>query len=110
MDEDVVSDTNMDDYQQKNDNTGSKRKKNEDYIETQLKAYILRLKSDDIPTLIGVEPNSIDADQWSTFLETAKKASEESKRTAEWTYVGALFSQTYSVVQKSKEKTNRDEK
>ncbi|CAG8838832.1 12304_t:CDS:1, partial [Gigaspora margarita] len=107
---DDTSDTNMENNQPKIANTRSKRKKNENYVKTQLKTYILRLKSDDIPTLIGVKPNSIDADQWSTFLEIAKKASEESKCTAEWTYVSALFRQTYYVVQKSKERINRDKK
>ncbi|CAG8718348.1 31683_t:CDS:2 [Gigaspora margarita] len=103
---DDTSDTNMENNQPKIANTRSKRKKNEDYIETQLKTYILRLKSDNIPTLIGVEPNSIDANQWSTFLETAKKASEESKCTAEWTYVSALFS--ISVTQSSRIKAAYD--
>ncbi|CAG8853875.1 14867_t:CDS:1, partial [Gigaspora margarita] len=88
----------------------SKRKKNEDYIEAQLKAYILRLKSDNIPTLIGIEPNSIDADQYSIFLEIVKKASEESKHIAKWTYISVLFRQIYYIVQKSKEKINRDKK
>ncbi|CAG8709023.1 29644_t:CDS:1, partial [Racocetra persica] len=107
-----VSDTNIDDNQSKNDgdSTKTKRKKYEDYLETQLKAYILRLKTDDISTHVGVEPNSIDHKQWSTFLKTVKTTSEELKRRAELTYVGVLFSQTYKVMQKSKERIFKDDK
>ncbi|CAG8755944.1 13495_t:CDS:1, partial [Racocetra persica] len=103
-DSDIIMDDNP-----LNKDSSKKRKSNKEYIETQLKAYISRLKSDNIPIDFGSEPKSTDHKQWSTYFKKVKQNLEEMKHNAEWAYVGALIIQTHKMMQISKNKTFKDD-
>ncbi|CAG8571465.1 12751_t:CDS:1, partial [Gigaspora margarita] len=82
----------------------NKKKSNKEYVETQLKAYISKLKT--TKQYENVEPISIDGTEWSTYIRSRKDASEKLKSDAEFAYVGALFSHVYKVVEAANTKKN----
>ncbi|CAG8829202.1 17816_t:CDS:2, partial [Gigaspora margarita] len=73
-------------------NKKNARKSNKQYVETQLKAYISKLKS--TKQYDNVEPISID------------NFSEKLKSDVEFAYMGALFSHAYKVMEVANTKKN----